>query len=196
MTGAPRNPRRRIEQTIAAHVDSLRADFRPSRWRRPQSAARRPRQVLAFGNGGSAGDAQHFVAELVGRFERERRALPAIALTSDSSVLSPSRTMMVMTVCSSASSKRLLERATWLRHLDERPIAECGKGPGNRKSDRPHHDCHDRPRRRTDGPGCRHPSECSRIVHSPNPGSASDDPACDLPAHRTGSRVVVLLRSD
>jgi D-sedoheptulose 7-phosphate isomerase len=45
------------------------------------------RKVLAFGNGGSAGDAQHFVAELVGRFERERRALPAIALTADSSVV-------------------------------------------------------------------------------------------------------------
>ena len=45
------------------------------------------RKVLAFGNGGSAGDAEHLVAELVGRFERERRALPAVALTSDSSVL-------------------------------------------------------------------------------------------------------------
>ena len=44
-------------------------------------------KVLAFGNGGSAGDAQHLVAELVGRFERDRKALPAVALTSDSSVL-------------------------------------------------------------------------------------------------------------
>lgn len=44
-------------------------------------------KVLAFGNGGSAGDAQHLVAELVGRFERERRALPAVALTADTSVL-------------------------------------------------------------------------------------------------------------
>jgi len=45
------------------------------------------RKVLAFGNGGSAADAEHLVAELVGRFEVERRALPAVALTSDSSVL-------------------------------------------------------------------------------------------------------------
>ena len=44
-------------------------------------------KVLAFGNGGSAADAQHFVAELVGRFERERRALAAVALTTDTSVL-------------------------------------------------------------------------------------------------------------
>jgi len=43
--------------------------------------------VLAFGNGGSASDAQHLVAELVGRFEGERRALPAVALTTDTSVL-------------------------------------------------------------------------------------------------------------
>jgi D-sedoheptulose 7-phosphate isomerase len=44
-------------------------------------------RVLAFGNGGSAADAQHFVAELVGRFGRERRGLSAIALTTDPSVL-------------------------------------------------------------------------------------------------------------
>ena len=45
------------------------------------------RKVLVFGNGGSAADAQHFAAELVGRFQRERRALPALALTTDTSVL-------------------------------------------------------------------------------------------------------------
>ena len=44
-------------------------------------------KVIAFGNGGSASDAEHVVAELVGRFECERPALAAIALTSDSSVL-------------------------------------------------------------------------------------------------------------
>ncbi len=44
-------------------------------------------KVLAFGNGGSASDAQHFAAELVGRFERERRGLAAIALSADTSVV-------------------------------------------------------------------------------------------------------------
>ena len=44
-------------------------------------------KILSCGNGGSAGDAQHFAAELVGRFERERAELAAIALTTDSSVL-------------------------------------------------------------------------------------------------------------
>jgi len=45
------------------------------------------RKLLAFGNGGSASDAEHLVAELVGRFEGERKALPAVALTADSSVV-------------------------------------------------------------------------------------------------------------
>ena len=44
-------------------------------------------KVLAFGNGGSAADAQHFAAELVGRYRRERRALAALALTVDTSAL-------------------------------------------------------------------------------------------------------------
>jgi D-sedoheptulose 7-phosphate isomerase len=45
------------------------------------------RKVIAFGNGGSASDAQHLAAELVGRFEGERRSLPAVALTADSNIV-------------------------------------------------------------------------------------------------------------
>lgn len=45
------------------------------------------RKILACGNGGSAGDAQHFAAELVGRFEMERQGLAAVALTTDSSIM-------------------------------------------------------------------------------------------------------------
>jgi D-sedoheptulose 7-phosphate isomerase len=51
------------------------------------SALRQGRAVFTFGNGGSAADAQHFAAELVGRYERHRRAWPAIALTTDTSAL-------------------------------------------------------------------------------------------------------------
>jgi phosphoheptose isomerase len=43
--------------------------------------------LLVFGNGGSAADAQHLAAELVGRFQRERAAMPVLALTTDTSVL-------------------------------------------------------------------------------------------------------------
>jgi D-sedoheptulose 7-phosphate isomerase len=44
-------------------------------------------KILSCGNGGSAADAQHFAAELVGRFERERPELPAIALSTDTSLM-------------------------------------------------------------------------------------------------------------
>lgn len=44
-------------------------------------------KLLVFGNGGSAADAQHLAAELVGRFQRDRQGLAAIALTTDASVL-------------------------------------------------------------------------------------------------------------
>ncbi len=44
-------------------------------------------KILACGNGGSAADAQHFAAEMVGRFERERPELPAISLATDTSLL-------------------------------------------------------------------------------------------------------------
>lgn len=44
-------------------------------------------KILACGNGGSAAEAQRFASELIGRFERERPGLPAIALTTDSSIL-------------------------------------------------------------------------------------------------------------
>ena len=44
-------------------------------------------KLLVFGNGGSAADAQHVAAELIGRFQRERAAMAAIALTTDTSVL-------------------------------------------------------------------------------------------------------------
>jgi D-sedoheptulose 7-phosphate isomerase len=62
-------------EAIAAAADALR------------TALRDGRTVLVCGNGGSAADAQHFAAELVGRFALERRAWPALALTTDTSAL-------------------------------------------------------------------------------------------------------------
>lgn len=60
-----------VELAVAAMVQALAAG----------------KLVLACGNGGSAADAQHMVGELVGRFQREREPWPAIALTTDSSIL-------------------------------------------------------------------------------------------------------------
>ena len=51
------------------------------------AALKSGRTVLVFGNGGSAADAQHFAAELVGRYEKDRKAWPAVALTTDTSAL-------------------------------------------------------------------------------------------------------------
>lgn len=45
------------------------------------------KKIIIFGNGGSAADAQHIVAEFIGRFKLERKTLPAIALTSNSSII-------------------------------------------------------------------------------------------------------------
>lgn len=51
------------------------------------SALKKNRKVILFGNGGSAADSQHMAAELIGRFQKERKALAAIALTTDTSIL-------------------------------------------------------------------------------------------------------------
>jgi D-sedoheptulose 7-phosphate isomerase len=81
--------RRIFEDAISAHrafaADRLDAVIAAAEAMR--AALAQGRLVLAFGNGGSAADAQHLVAELVGRFERERRGLRAIALTADSNVM-------------------------------------------------------------------------------------------------------------
>jgi D-sedoheptulose 7-phosphate isomerase len=78
-----------LEATIALHAKVRASDLGPVV--RAAAAIRGAfaagGKLLAFGNGGSAADAQHLVAELVGRFERERAGFPAVALTTDSSVL-------------------------------------------------------------------------------------------------------------
>ena len=51
------------------------------------SAFKKGRKIILFGNGGSAADSQHIAAEFIGRFQKERKALPAIALTTDTSIL-------------------------------------------------------------------------------------------------------------
>lgn len=52
-----------------------------------QRALRAGNKLIVFGNGGSAADSQHIAAELVGRYTLERRGLPAVALTTDTSIL-------------------------------------------------------------------------------------------------------------
>jgi len=81
-----------IAATLAAHVQvlqdtaALASDIARFAERAADCIAGGGR-VFWMGNGGSAADCQHLAAELVGRFERERRGLPSIALTTDSSIL-------------------------------------------------------------------------------------------------------------
>ena len=69
-------------------------------------------KVLACGNGGSASDAQHFAAEFVGRFERERPGLAAIALTRTHRYLPPSATTTTSARSSPSRCRRWARRAT------------------------------------------------------------------------------------
>ena len=71
---------------IISQLDSQRESFERVAIRMTECLLQ-GHKVLWCGNGGSAADAQHLAAELVGRFRSERRALPSIALTADTSVL-------------------------------------------------------------------------------------------------------------
>lgn len=106
-------------------------------------------KLLAFGNGGSAADAQHFAAELAGRFERERPALPALALTANSSDLTAigndygfdrvfARLVqahgregdLALAISTSGSSRNVLEAVTEARSRGLRSIGLTGRGGG------------------------------------------------------------------
>jgi D-sedoheptulose 7-phosphate isomerase len=85
--------KKRIKETIQLHKNVL-ADLEANCQETIAQAAKLLIDCIAdggciytFGNGGSAADAQHIAAELVGRFARERKGLPAVALTTDTSIL-------------------------------------------------------------------------------------------------------------
>jgi D-sedoheptulose 7-phosphate isomerase len=106
-------------------------------------------KILACGNGGSASDAQHFAAELVGRFERERPELPAIALTTDTSILTAvandytfeqvfakqvralgTRGDVLLAISTSGSSGNVIAAIEAARSRDMHVVAMSGKGGG------------------------------------------------------------------
>ncbi len=106
-------------------------------------------KILACGNGGSAGDAQHFAAELVGRFEAERQELAAIALSTDSSILTAvgndygfnyifSKQVralghagdVLLAISTSGNSANVIEAIKAAHEHDMRIIALTGKGGG------------------------------------------------------------------
>ena len=86
-------PQERVRALFTASIDTKRAaadvlaDPIEAAAAAMVDALLKGRKVLSCGNGGSAGDAQHFSSEMLNRFEMERPGLPAIALTTDTSTL-------------------------------------------------------------------------------------------------------------
>ena len=107
------------------------------------------RKILACGNGGSAADAQHFSAELLNRFERERPGLPGIALTTDTSTLTAiandyhfddifSKQIralgqpgdVLLAISTSGNSRNVLRAIEAAHERDMRVVALTGRGGG------------------------------------------------------------------
>ena len=78
-----------LAEAVALHERVRQSDLRPvvDAATTIVAALRRGGKLLVFGNGGSAADAQHLATELVGRFQRKRAALAAVALAADASLL-------------------------------------------------------------------------------------------------------------
>ena len=108
------------------------------------TALRQGHRILLFGNGGSAADAQHIAAELVGRFRRERPGLPALALTTNTSTLTAigNDYSFENRVCAASGGVRQAGRRSH-RHFHERECGQCtggyhhgqGQGPADRGDD-------------------------------------------------------------
>ena len=110
------------------------------------------RKILICGNGGSAADAQHIAAELTGRFKKERQALPAIALTVDSSALTAisndygfdrvfSRQVeayakegdILIAISTSGNSQNVINAIDAAKNLNAKVITLTGKSGGKMK---------------------------------------------------------------
>src|SRR5437764_12609078 len=106
-------------------------------------------KILACGNGGSAADAQHFAAELVGRFERERPELPAISLSTDTSLLTAvandyafeqvfakqvralgAKGDVLLAISTSGNSANVVAAIAAAHERERRVVALTGKGGG------------------------------------------------------------------
>lgn len=117
------------------------------------TALRNKKKVVAFGNGGSAADAQHLTAELSGRFEKNRPALPAVALTTNSSAVTAiandysykeifSRQLenfiqegdVVVAISTSGNSENVLEGAREAKKAGAVVVAWTGQGGGKLKA--------------------------------------------------------------
>ena len=113
---------------------------------------RNGKKIILFGNGGSAADAQHIAAEFIGRFNMERKSLPAIALTTDSSILTSvsndysfekifsrqceslvSKDDVVIGISTSGNSKNVINGIKTSKKIGAKTIALLGNNGGKIK---------------------------------------------------------------
>ncbi|MCM8799557.1 MAG: D-sedoheptulose 7-phosphate isomerase [Candidatus Omnitrophica bacterium] len=106
-------------------------------------------KVILFGNGGSAADSQHIAAELIGRFKKDRQALPAIALTTDTSILTSlandygyetifekqieglaKKEDIVIAISTSGKAKNVIRAIDKAKKMGIKTISFTGKGGG------------------------------------------------------------------
>lgn len=111
------------------------------------SSLKKGGKLILFGNGGSAADAQHIAAELVGRYKKERIALPALALTTDTSALTAlandydfkrvfsrqvealcAKKDIVLGISTSGNSPNVIEAVKAAKKIGAKTIALCGAG--------------------------------------------------------------------
>ena len=144
-------------QVTAGRLNRMLDEFFKAKGKTLEAAAkaclrslRGGRKILVFGNGGSAAEAQHFAAELVNRFLKDRRAFPAIALSTDSSVLTSigndsgfdqvfsrqvealgERGDIALALSTSGRSSNIIEALKASRKKKLVTIALTGKGGGN-----------------------------------------------------------------
>ncbi len=147
-----------MEDRVLAHFEQSIEVKQASRALAPAIAAagaamieclRHGGKVLSCGNGGSAADAQHFSGELLGRFEAERRSLPAVALTTDTSTMTAvandydydrifarqveglgARGDVLLAITTSGNSPNVLRAAEAAQHQDMRVVALTGRDGG------------------------------------------------------------------
>jgi D-sedoheptulose 7-phosphate isomerase len=113
------------------------------------SSVKKGGKLLLCGNGGSAADCQHIAAEMVGRFKKERKAIPAIALTTDTSILTAigndygydvifkrqvealgNKNDVLIGVSTSGNSKNVLEAVQLANQIGMATIGLTGEGGG------------------------------------------------------------------
>ena len=133
-----------FESTVSSQMPALEEAARLA-----EHCLRADGKILIFGNGGSAADAQHFAAELVGRFEMNRHALPALALTVNTSTLTAvandygfdhdfSRQVeglgragdLAIAISTSGNSPNVVKAAQVARELGCKVVGLTGKGGG------------------------------------------------------------------